>query len=118
MVSVEVDLSGQINLACISLKDTAFVNDPILGKSLLRQRQTQWKQKKLSPVDVRTLKTGGHIGAEYTASSTFDVTTRFLILNKPHSAYNKTPGNSYISYVHNSCKWMGCITEIIKLADS
>lgn len=55
---------------------------------------------------------------EYTPSSKFNVTTSILISNKPHSTHTKTPGNSYISYSHNSSRWKGCITNIIKLPNS
>jgi hypothetical protein len=102
----------------INNNHTAFENDPILGEYLLRKRQTEWKEKKLSPIAFETLQKNGYIGAEYTARSKFDVTTSFRISNKPHSTYKKTPGNSYISYLHNSCKWKGCITDIIKLPNS
>ena len=74
--------------------------------------------KKLSPLAFRTLKESGHIGAEYTAHSKFDVTTSILISRKPHRTYKKRPGNSYILYLHNSCKWKGCITDIIQLPNS
>ena len=102
----------------INNNHTAFKNDPIIGEYLLRKRQTSWKEKQLSSIAFETLRKSGHTGAEYTLRSTFDVTTRILISTKPHSTYKKTPGNSYISYFHNSCKRKGCITDIIKLPNS
>lgn len=95
-----------------------FENDPVLGKYIFRKRLTKWIEKQLSPITFETLRKNGHIGAEYTGRSKFDVTTSILISGKPHSTYKKTPGNSYISYFHNSCKWKGCITDIIKLPNS
>jgi hypothetical protein len=101
----------------INNNHTAFGNDPVIGEYIFRKRQTKWTERKLSPITFEVLQKNGYIGAEYTTHSKFDVTTSILISNKPHSTYQKTPGNSYISYFHHSCKWKGCITNIIKLPD-
>lgn len=102
----------------INNNHTAFQNDPIIREYLFSKRQTKWKHTKLNPITFQRLQNHGYIGAEFTPNSKFDVTTSILISNKPHSTHQKTPGNSYISYYHNSGKSQGCIMEIIKLANS
>ncbi|KAG0140246.1 hypothetical protein CROQUDRAFT_11217, partial [Cronartium quercuum f. sp. fusiforme G11] len=47
----------------------------------------------------------------------FDVTTSIRISNKLHSTHSEAHGhgNSYISYILQSCKWTNCITNIVQL---
>jgi hypothetical protein len=94
---------------------TAFENDLNIGEYIFRKRQTKWTERKLDSITFEILQKNGYIGAEYTTHSKFAVTTSIFILNKPHSTDQKTPGNSYISYLHNPSRWKGCITNIIKL---
>jgi hypothetical protein len=104
--------------AMINTNHTAFQNDPIIREYLLSNGRAKWKHTKLEPITFQRLQKYGYIGAEYTPQSKFDVTTSILIANKSHSTHQKTPGNSYISYCHNSSKSKGYIMDIIKLPNS
>jgi hypothetical protein len=95
----------------------AIEADPILKEYLQQNRQTNWIAKKLSPEAFDALQKLGILGADKTSFSEFDITTSIVISNKPHSTYNKTPGNSYISYSLDSSKRAGTITDIVKLPD-
>lgn len=96
---------------------TVTDTDPILQEFLQKNQQTKWTTKKLSPSTFNVLQNSGYLRADQTSASHFDVTTSIRIANKPHSTYSdeRGAGNSYISYSYESCRWNGCITNIVKL---
>lgn len=96
----------------------AIEADPIIKEYLQQNRHTKWTSKRLSsPEAFDTLQKLGILEPDKTYISEFDLTASLIISNKPHSTYNKNPGNSYISYSLDSCKKVGTITDIVKIPD-
>ena len=73
-----------------------ITNITTFDKILLFDNTLSESEWQLSPIAFENLQKNGHVRAEYTTRSIFDVTTRILISTKSHSTYKKIPGNSYI----------------------